>query len=117
MGCYPRCHCYTWWSVGGIEYYYVDICRNCHAASVNVFADLYAQPFPPTVSLDLLATDVRQLAKGMKGATSELVQNKTNDVLKDFCLDAEPKVTKLQEDLETAKVRTDEFAPYCTVAF
>lgn len=56
------------------------------------------------MSLDLLAADIRLLVKGMKDATGELVNNKSNELLKDFCLDAEPRVTKLQEDLETAKV-------------
>lgn len=57
-----------------------------------------------SVSLDLLAADIRLLAKGMKDATGELVNNKKNEGLKQFCLEAEPKVTKLLEDLETAKV-------------
>ena len=57
-----------------------------------------------SVSLDLLAADIRLLTKGMKDATGELVNNKKNEGLKEFCLDAEPKVTKLQEDLETSKV-------------
>ncbi len=61
-------------------------------------------PPPPLVSLDLLAADVRALAKGMKDATGELINNKKNENLKAFCLEAEPKVTKLQEDLSTAKV-------------
>ena len=56
------------------------------------------------VSLDLLSADIRALAKGMKEATGELVNNKTNEHLKEFCLEAEPKVTKLQEDLQTARV-------------
>lgn len=58
------------------------------------------------MSLDLLAADIRILAKGMKDATGELVNNKNNERLKDFCLEAEPKITKLQEDLETSKVHT-----------
>ena len=57
-----------------------------------------------SVSLDLLAADIRQLAKGMKDATGELINNKENEALKQFCLEAEPKITKLQGDLETAKV-------------
>ncbi len=57
-----------------------------------------------SVSLDLLAADIRVLLKGMKDATGELVNNKQNEALKEFCLEAEPKITKLQGDLETAKV-------------
>lgn len=57
------------------------------------------------VSLDLLAADIRQLAKGMKDATGELIGNKKNENLKKFCLEAEPRVSKLQEDFETSKVR------------
>jgi len=56
------------------------------------------------VSLELLGVDTRALAKGMKDATGELINNKTNENLKAFCLEAEPKVTKLQTDLVTAKV-------------
>ena len=56
------------------------------------------------MSLDLLAADIRLLAKGMKDATGELVNNKTNEALKEFCLEAEPRVIKLQEDFETSKV-------------
>ena len=56
------------------------------------------------MSLDLLSADIRQLAKGMKDATGELIHDKSNERLKKFCLGAEPKITKLQNDFETAKV-------------
>ena len=56
------------------------------------------------VSLDLLSADIKYLAKGMKEATGELVHNTENESLKTFCLEADPRVTKLQEDFETAKV-------------
>ncbi len=58
----------------------------------------------PTVSLDLLMADFRQISKGIKEATGELINNKQNTALKTFCLEAEPKVTKLEKGLETAKV-------------
>lgn len=58
------------------------------------------------MSLDLLAADIRQLVKGMKDSTGELINNKQNEKLKKFCLDAEPRVTKLQEDFETSRVKT-----------
>ena len=48
--------------------------------------------------------DFRQISKGIKEATGELINNKQNTALKTFCLEAEPKVTKLEKGLETAKV-------------
>ena len=42
----------------------------------------------------------------MKDATGELINNKKNEALKEFCIEAEPKVTKLQEGYETAKVHS-----------
>ncbi len=59
---------------------------------------------PHTVSLDLLMADFRQITKGIKEATGELINNKQNTALKTFCLETEPKVTKLEKGLETAKV-------------
>jgi hypothetical protein len=44
------------------------------------------------------------MVKGMKEATGELVRNKTNEVLKVFCIEAEPRVCRLQEDFETSRV-------------
>lgn len=56
------------------------------------------------MSLDLLAADLRVMAKGLKEATGELVNNKTNESLKVFCIEAEPKLSRLQEDFKTSKV-------------
>lgn len=56
------------------------------------------------MSLDLLAADLRVMAKGMKEATGELVCNKTNESLKVFCIEAEPTLSKLQDDFKTSKV-------------
>ena len=36
----------------------------------------------PSVSLDLLAVDIRQMTKGLKEATAELITNKHNKPLK-----------------------------------
>ena len=48
--------------------------------------------------------DFRQISKGMKDATAELIDNKANTSLKTFCLEAEPRVSKLEKGLETVKV-------------
>ena len=48
--------------------------------------------------------DFRQITKGIKEATGELINNKQNTALKTFCLETEPKVTKLEKGLDTAKV-------------
>ena len=58
----------------------------------------------PAVSLDLLASDLRVMVKGLKEVTGELVKNKSNEHLKTFCIEAEPRVTKLQDDFVTSKV-------------
>ena len=67
-------------------------------------AHTHAHIHTHTVSLDLLTADFRQISRGMKEATAELINNKQNQPLKTFCLEAEPKVTKLEGGLETAKV-------------
>ncbi|XP_064401221.1 formin-like protein 2 isoform X3 [Halichondria panicea] len=64
------------------------------------------------VSLDLLMADFRQISKGIKEATGELINNKQNTALKTFCLEAEPKVTKLEKGLETAKEAFGEVVQY-----
>ncbi|XP_064401236.1 formin-like protein 2 isoform X5 [Halichondria panicea] len=64
------------------------------------------------VSLDLLMADFRQISKGIKEATGELINNKQNTPLKTFCLEAEPKVTKLEKGLETAKEAFGEVVQY-----
>ena len=86
------------------------------------------------VSLQLLGVDIRQMSKGLKEATKELVENKHNKKLKvklsltlkqththtltelapyyvyallqlqRFCLEAEPRVTRLENDFATANV-------------
>ncbi|XP_065897547.1 formin-like protein 2 isoform X2 [Dysidea avara] len=56
-----------------------------------------------SVSLELLKQDVKQMQKGFSVGASELVHNKANTRLKEFVLDAEPKVNKLEHDLETGQ--------------
>ncbi|CAI8009843.1 Formin-like protein 2 [Geodia barretti] len=55
-----------------------------------------------TVSLQLLGVDIRQMSRGLKETTKELVENKQNKKLKKFCLEAEPRVTRLEADFATA---------------
>jgi hypothetical protein len=65
-----------------------------------------------TVSLNLLGVDIRLMSRGLKQATKELVENKQNRKLKVFCLDAEPRVTKLESDFATANEAFQEVAQY-----
>ena len=80
------------------------VVRDKYPEVVNFVHELTYLEKAATVSLDLLAADVRLVAKGMKDATAELINNKHNKPLKKFCLSAEPRVTKLEEDLVTARV-------------
>jgi len=65
-----------------------------------------------TVSLDLLSADLRQITREMKEATAELINNRQNKTLKKFCLQAEPRVTKLETDFQTAKEAFTEVVQY-----
>ena len=69
------------------------------------------------MSLDLLAADLRMMARGMKEATGELVCNKTNESLKVFCIEAEPTLSKLQDDFKTAKVDSYFCAYLCIIIY
>jgi hypothetical protein len=84
-------------------HYIAEILRKKFPLSLSVFNELNYFEKAGGVHLDLLGVDVREIAKGMKMATAELVNNKNNKKLKSFCLEFEPKVTKLEEDYQTAK--------------
>ena len=97
---------YTHAALHTLMYLYIQTCLQ------NTFISWLALPLPPPpppptaclVSLDLLAADARALAKGIKESTGELINNKKNENLKRFCLETEPRVKKLHEDLQTARV-------------
>jgi hypothetical protein len=52
------------------------------------------------------------MSRGLKETTKELVENKQNKKLKKFCLEAEPRVTRLEADFATANEAFQEVVGY-----
>lgn len=84
-------------------YFTASLIRN-NFPDINDFTDelIYLNK-ASSVSLELLVQDVKQMKKGFENARNELVHDKSNTKVKEFVLDAEPKTTKLEQDLKTAK--------------
>ncbi|KAL5496330.1 hypothetical protein EMCRGX_G012589 [Ephydatia muelleri] len=95
-----------------LMHYVAKVVRETFPQALPFVGELIYIEKASTVSLDLLAADIRTLVQGMKEATSELLNAKHNKPLKEFCLQTEPKVTKLEADFKLAKEVFTEVVQY-----
>lgn len=93
-------------------HYVAKVVRETYPQALSFAGELIYIEKASAVSLDLLAADIRTLVQGMKEATSELLATKHNKPLKEFCLQTEPKITKLEADFKVAKEVFTEVVQY-----